>query len=98
MDAKCPHFHFTITNMNTSCTTGATNIVQLPLAFVRSGYVYLNNGYANLVGSYGYYWSRTSSSSAGAYYLYFNTSNVYPSDSFSRYGGRSLRCLYPGNA
>lgn len=74
--------------------TGATNIVQLPLAFVRSGYVALSNGYVVSVGSYGYNWSRTSKSSPYAYLLNFYTSYVNPSSSSSRFGGRPLRCLY----
>ena len=82
-----------MTNMNTSCTTGATNIVQLPLAFVRSGYVNLNNGYVDNVGSNGYNWSRTASSSTGARNLNFSTTGVSPSAYSSRYLGFSLRWL-----
>jgi len=71
--------------------TGATNIVQLPLAFVRSGHVYLGNGYVDNVGSYGYSWSRTSRSSTDAYFLSFGTSYVGPSSNYNRYVGRPLR-------
>ena len=78
--------------------TGATNIVQLPLAFVRSGYVNLDNGRVNLTGYEGDVWSRTAISSTTARVLYFNTTNVTPSDNYNRYYGFSLRCLYPGNA
>ena len=80
----------------TSGTTGATTIVQLPLAFVRSGYVYLGNGQARVAGEDGYYWSRTAGSSSGAYSLLMYTTNVNPSNNNNRYIGRSLRCLYPG--
>ena len=84
--------------MNTSCTTGATNIVQLPLAFVRSGYVDLYDGRVNDTGYEGDVWSRTSYSSTGARTLYFYTTNVGPSDDYNRYLGFSLRCLYQAKA
>ena len=84
--------------MNTSCTTGATNIVQLPLAFVRSGYVNLSGGYVYNVGNGGYYWSRTASSSTGARYLYFGPTGVNPSGYNYRYYGLSLRWLYQAKA
>lgn len=61
------------------------------LAFVRRGYVNLNNGYVDNVGSNGYNWSRTSKSSTNAYNLNFNTSNVNPSNNNNRYNGRPLR-------
>ena len=98
MDTKCPRSYFIIINMNTSCTTGTTNIVQLPLAFVRSGWVSPGYGYAYGFGSHGYVWSRTTSSSAPAYDLGITPSGVYSeSDNSSRYYGYSLRCLYPGS-
>ena len=68
------------------------------LDFVRSGYVYLSNGYANGVGSNGFTWSRTAISSTVARYLGFATTSVNPSDYYDRYRGFSLRCLYPGSA
>ena len=52
----------------TSGTTGATNIVQLPLAFVRSDAVNLRDGKIWYLGQYGAYWSRTAQSSNYAYY------------------------------
>ena len=82
----------------TSGQTAATNIVQLPLAFVRSGWVNIGNGYTNNVGERGYGWARTSNSSTYAYSLYFNTAYVRPSNSNDRYSGFPLRCLYPGSA
>ena len=45
------------------------------------------------VGSNGYYWLRTASSSTYAYYLYFNSSYVGPADGNSRYLGFSIRCV-----
>ena len=74
-------------------SSGATTIVQLPLAFVRSGGVNLHYGYADYVGYHSYGWSRTSSSANGAYFLYFDTTGITPSGANNRYVGRSLRCL-----
>ena len=79
-------------------TTGATTIVQLLLAFVRSGYISLTGGGVSNVGFYGYGWSRTAVSSTYAYNLYMNPIDVYPSYSSNRYNGFLLRCLYPGSA
>lgn len=70
----------------------------LPLAFVRSGYVYLSYGYVSNVGEYGRAWSRTPKSSTHAYYLGMHPTYVNPSDYYIRYGGFPLRCLYPGSA
>lgn len=61
------------------------------LAFVRSGYVNLNNGQARNVGNEGDYWSRTAKSSTNAYNLNFNTSNVNPSNNNNRWNGFPLR-------
>ena len=76
----------------TSGTTGATTIVQLPLAFVRSGGVYLDYGYVNYVGERGYPWSRTAKSSRSAYYLWMTSTDVNPSGYYSRWNGFPLRC------
>ena len=83
---------------NIISTSGATTIVQLPLAFVRSGYVCLSYGYVSNVGEYGCAWSRTPKSSTHAYYLGMHPTYVNPSDYYIRYGGFPLRCLYPGSA
>lgn len=70
----------------------------LPLAFVRSGYVRLNYGYAQYVGGSGGLWSRAANSSYYAYSLYFYTTGTNPSYDNTRYFGLPLRCLYPGSA
>ena len=45
-------------------------------------------------GGNGYFWSSTVFSSSNAYYLYFNSTYVYPADiNFSRYYGWAVRCL-----
>ncbi len=75
-----------------SGTTGATTIVQLPLAFVRSGYVHLDSGYVYGVNYEGDNWSRTTYSSASAYRL-----ALYPTginmNAANRYYAFPLRCL-----
>ena len=71
----------------------ATTIVQLPLAFVRSGYVHVTNGRISRVGYEGDAWSHTTRSSDVSRYLYFSTSDVNPSDNGNRWDGFSLRCL-----
>ncbi|NBI88602.1 hypothetical protein D3Z47_21455 [Lachnospiraceae bacterium] len=78
--------------------TGATNIVQLPLAFVRSGYVITFDGEVDGVGGKLFGWSRTARSTADAYYLGVGPSEVYPSGNNGRYYGLSLRCLYQAKA
>lgn len=45
-------------------------------------------------GSWGDYWSSTSSNSNDAYYLYFHSNGQNPSQSAGRSGGRSVRLVY----
>ena len=78
--------------MNLLLSSGATTIVQLPLAFVRSGDVSLSNGSIYVVGNGGYYWAHTVYSTTSARYLSFDTSSVGPSNANSRSYGFSLRC------
>ncbi len=70
---------------------GISNIISLPLAFVRSGYVHLSESYMDYVGDHGFGRSRTASSITDAYRLNFYPSelNMGPAD---RYWGFSLRC------
>ena len=77
----------------TSGTSGATTIVQLPLAFVRSGFINPESANLGCTNQYGRYWSRSALSSVGVYYLNFYLSNIHPSDTYYRYFGYSLRCL-----
>ena len=73
------------------------NIALSPLFFVRGGWIYPDyTDKFRVAGQNGYYWSsRAYSSSDYAYYLYFNSSYVYPSGYYSRnrYNGLPLRCL-----
>ena len=71
----------------------ATTIVQLPLAFVRSGVINLGYGQDRLVGEVGYGWSRTTKSSTHVYYLTFYPMVVYPSDGSNSWYGFPLRWL-----
>ena len=56
----------------------------------------LQEGYVNVVGSFGYDWSRTARSFANAYYLGIYPTDIGPSNDNVRYYGFPLRCLYPG--
>ena len=76
----------------TSGTSGATTIVQLPLAFVRSGGIFLSYNQAGYIGSNGYWWSRASSSSTKTHILYINSTGLNPSGSDVPYFGFPLRC------
>ena len=76
---------------------GASNIISLPLAFVRSGYISLNAGKAYVVGRNFYGWSRVATSASVAYALGVNPAEVYPSDGNYRWDAFPLRCLYLGS-
>jgi uncharacterized protein (TIGR02145 family) len=57
-----------------------------------AGYRTYSDGFLNRVGSSGFYWSASPNSSNG-YYLGFNSSNLYPSNSNGRAHGFSVRCV-----
>ena len=68
------------------------------LDFVRSGWINLNNSALRSFGINGYDWSRSSiayssATSAKAYYLDFNPSDVGSSRSNPRWQGLPVRCL-----
>lgn len=44
-------------------------------------------------GTYGFYWSRTASSTTFAYYLSFDSTNIYPAYLSNRYVGYSVRLV-----
>lgn len=73
-------------------------VCRLDLAFVRSGYVNLNNGNVNNVGNEATLRSRTSVSATNAYNLNSNPTDVNPSNSGVRYNGRPLRWRCPCGA
>jgi uncharacterized protein (TIGR02145 family) len=66
----------------------------LPAAGFRGN----SSGALNNVSSYGYYWSSTYSNTANAYYLYFNSSNVY-AGYYSNFktDGFGVRCVQNEN-
>ena len=76
--------------MNLLPSSGATTIVQLPLAFVRSGYIYLYHGLLRLIGENGYGWSHTAKSSTNAYYLGMTPADINPSYDNDRWYGFPL--------
>ena len=65
--------------------------VPAPYNFPYAGDVGRNS--LNNVGAGGYYWSRTASSDAYAYYLIFASSFVDPAGNSGRYFGYSVRCV-----
>ena len=70
------------------------NLSLYPLSFVRGGYVYPWNGSTRHLGDNSRYWATTAYPNASdAYYQYFNSANVYPSNSNYRARGFSVRCL-----
>ena len=92
----------TTVNAKNATGTGTTSmsinqaLTSAPLFFVRSGLVEYDSK-LYLPGYYASYWSRSSYSNAiDARYLYFNSTDVYPSSSIARNAGLSLRCLYAG--
>ena len=74
----------------TAYSSNATNF-QTALVTPLSGY--FNSGKASFQGRSGYFWSSTWTSTNNMYYLYVNSSSVYPSSSNSRDDGYSVRCL-----
>ena len=79
-------------NLITQTSANENTIVQAPLMFVRGGLV-IPGGYLYDAGYGGYYWSSVGRSSSYAYYLYFNSGHVAPSDNYTRYVGQSVRCV-----
>ena len=72
-------------------SAGATALTKSPLYFTPAGYVLSGSLY--FAGVNVYYWSSTAYSSYYAYFLYFSSSIVSPSNSIGRYSGQSVRCL-----
>ncbi|MDR2005366.1 MAG: fibrobacter succinogenes major paralogous domain-containing protein, partial [Prevotella sp.] len=67
---------------------GATTTLFLP----ASGHRHNGNGLLYGQGASGHYWS-ISVIGANAYYLHFNSGNVYPANSGNRAFGFALRCI-----
>ena len=75
--------------------SGSTIMRGSPMYFQYSGRAY-SSGIGN-VGSGGYYWSSTPSSSTNTCYLYLGSGSANPSSLNARFGGFSVRCLVESN-
>ena len=75
-----------------SDAAGSTKLRSSPLDFAYTGYYSYSSGSLSYETTDGNFWSRTASSSAGAYLLDFSSSFVNPQNSLTRGSGRSLRC------
>lgn len=79
-------------NESVGYATGGFNKLRSdPYYFVRPGFI--GGGTMGYPGVYGDYWSSTVSSNTGAYVLFFNGTDIYPTINYSRYVGRSVRCV-----
>ena len=72
-------------------TGGFNKLRSNPYYFVRSGSIY--GGTLTDPSVYGFYWSSTVSSSTYAYSLSFSGTDIYPARNYSRFTGRSVRCV-----
>ena len=77
--------------VNFNYHSGSNKIRSAPYNFPYAGFI--ENGSLKYIGSFGYYWSRTTSSNTGTYDLFFYSSNVDPTDLNARYNGYSIRCV-----
>jgi len=62
-----------------------------PFYFLYGGH--LDAGFLHNVGNWAIYRSSAGFSIDYAYYLYFNSANVFPSSRNNHYNGYSIRCL-----
>ncbi len=63
-----------------------------PLYYVRSGYIGEDYGTLRRAGFYGFYWSQVGHSNARvAYFLYFTSSDVFPSNGYDRHNAFPVR-------
>ena len=68
-----------------------TDMEKSPYYFARSGAVL--GATLDYFTSVGNYWSGSVVSSSNAFYLSYNSSELYPAYQGNRYYGRSLRCV-----
>jgi len=80
--------------INRTDTTQRDKFISSPYNFPYSGYYDNGNG-VDLQGSYGYWWSRSSFTTAGrAYDFYLGTNgDVYPQTSYYVGNGFAVRCV-----
>jgi hypothetical protein len=62
-------------------------------SFPATGYRNATTGALTYVGTSGHYWSSVLSSATSGFSLYFTSSTVYPSSTYSRAYGFAVRCL-----
>lgn len=87
-----PHIYFSIwDNM-----LDVSNIISLPLAFVRSGGIATGDGKASYAGYSLFGWSHMAKSTIYGYALGVNPLAVGFFDDYNRWRGFPLRCLYQG--
>ena len=72
----------------------AANIIHLPLAFVRSGDLNLNDGKLWSLKQYGFYWSPISQSVSISYSLRITLSDANTLYAIHRWRGFPLRCQH----
>lgn len=70
-----------------------TSPVEGRIWYPATGYRASTSGLPGALGSYGYYWSSSLSSTTAGYYLYFYSGAVYPQYSYYRAYGFSARCV-----
>ncbi|MBQ6320987.1 hypothetical protein IJI17_02080, partial [Candidatus Saccharibacteria bacterium] len=71
----------------------ATSTANNYAGFSYAGYWDGTNSIASNVGSNGYYWSASVYNTNYGYYLYFNSSAVYPQDYNGKRSGFAVRCV-----
>ena len=70
---------------------GFTKLESSPYSFGRFGYVAGSTIYN--VARNGYYWSGSTVSASNAFYLFYNSGELYPAHQDNRYYGWSVRCV-----
>ncbi len=91
---KGSYTNFTSAAGIANSSAGSNKIRSAPYNFPYAGRAL--NSSLNVVGSNGYYWSRTTDSANNAYNLIFGGSYVNPANSYDRYRGLSIRCVAVG--
>ena len=66
---------------------------QIPLSIPFTGLYNWTSGALRNRGGLGYFWSSTASSTAGAYYLYFNGTGVSTHSYYGKVNGFTVRCV-----
>ena len=70
---------------------GFTKLESSPYSFGRFGNV--NGSTISNVAGHGYYWSSSTVSASNAFYLLYNSGDLYPANRDYRGNGWSVRCV-----